>query len=84
MASIEAPPTVGELRIRIKFNASGSAEVDELKRMGAEFINKCNAMRARSKDSEFQRVVALAMTEAEAANMWAVKAATWQHPPSDE
>jgi hypothetical protein len=71
------PKTLGEKRIRVDFNPSKGGEVQEIKEMGAVFINKLAALRDRSKDPEFQRLVALALTETESANMWAVKAATW-------
>ena len=31
--------TLGEIRVRTKFNPTGSTEVDEAKRLGAELLN---------------------------------------------
>lgn len=61
----------GEKLVRANFNPSASSDVDELKRIAAEFID------AVSKHSERDgRCVALAITHAETAAMFAVKAAT--------
>jgi len=71
-------PTLVEMRMRTAFNMSGSSEVDELKRASATLINLCVAPKKRIADPEFQRLVALALTDAELSGMCAVKAATWQ------
>lgn len=70
--------SLGEDRVRIKFNPSESSTVNSLKTKAAEFINLCEDMRnAGSADKEQQRLWALAQTHAEDAAMWAVKAATF-------
>ena len=70
--------SLGEDRVRIKFNPSDSSQVHTLKTLAANFINQCEAMRTEgSEDEEQQRLWRLAQTEAESAAMWAVKAATF-------
>jgi hypothetical protein len=71
--------SIGEDRVRIKFNPSASSAVDLLKQQAAKFINACEELkRDAGEDSEVLRCIALAQTHAEDAAMWAVKAATAQ------
>jgi hypothetical protein len=63
--------TVGELRVRTKFNPSASSDVDLIKNKSAELIDLCENL--KSKDP---RLASLAQTAYEEAAMWAVKAAT--------
>ena len=63
--------TIGELRVRIKFNPSADSVVDQIKQKTAELINLCEELKAKD-----GRLASLAQTEYEAAAMWAVKAAT--------
>jgi len=63
--------SVGEDRVRIKFNPSDNGVVDLIKQKSAELIDLCETLKA--KDS---RLAALAQTHYEDAAMWAVKAAT--------
>lgn len=68
--------TLGEDRVRIEFNPSANDRVTELKRMIAEFIDACHVGMDQTDDPEIGRLWSLAMTTAEDAAMWAVKAAT--------
>jgi hypothetical protein len=74
--------TLGERRVRANFNPSAAPQVERLKRMAADFIDECAAMRqlAVGRDTadaiEIQRLLSLAQTHIEDAAMWAVKAAT--------
>lgn len=71
-------PTYGELAVGLTFNPSGSMLVDELKRLFAHVIDHMEDLRAKSTDAERQRLCEIAITEAQTAQMWAVKAATWR------
>lgn len=64
-------PTLGEKRVRATFNPSNNAEVDMIKTMVAELIDRVDAM----KDLD-PRLAALAQTAFEEGAMWAVKLAT--------
>ena len=63
--------SVGEDRVRIKFNPSDDSKVSQIKQKTAELINLCEEL--KSKDG---RCASLAQTHYEDAAMWAVKAAT--------
>ena len=64
-------PTIGEIRVRIKFNPRANSDVDLIKQKSAELIDICEALKSRE-----PRLAALAQTAFEEAAMWAVKAAT--------
>jgi len=69
--------TLGEERVRVSFNPSSESEVDEIKRLTADLINRCAAHKDQSEISgEELRLWSLAMTDYEQACMWAVKAVT--------
>lgn len=63
--------TIGEDRVRVKFNPSEDGHVAMIKRMTAELIDVCEEFKAKD-----PRLAALAQTAYEEAAMWAVKAAT--------
>lgn len=63
--------SVGEDRVRTKFNPSADSIVDQIKQKSAELIDLCEQLKAKD-----GRLAALAQTSFEEAAMWAVKAAT--------
>jgi hypothetical protein len=74
---MEQERSLGHKRTVLSFNPSGNPLVTKLKTIQTEFINVCDEMRQLHKtNGEYQRVLALAMTDAESAAMWSVKAAT--------
>jgi hypothetical protein len=73
--------SLGEERVRIKFNPSAHDLVSQIKQKTAELIDLCEEHRVITEAgslsySEIVRLWALAMTHYEDAAMWAVKAAT--------
>lgn len=71
--------TIGEDRVRIKFNPSDNNLVSQIKQKSAELIDLCEQQKVQSgvyENSEANRCWALAQTRFEDAAMWAVKAAT--------
>ena len=70
--------TFGERAVGLAFNPSGDGTVHELKTAAAEFIDICAAQREASDNPEVKRMYSVAITEAQAAQMWAVKGATWR------
>jgi len=64
--------SLGEDRVRIKFNPSADGLVDRIKQKSAELIDLCET-ELKPLDP---RLAALAQTHYEDAAMWAVKAAT--------
>jgi hypothetical protein len=70
--------TFGERAVGLTFNPSGDPTVLDLKQKAAAFIDACNTMRNAATDPEVKRQYSIAITEAQTAQMWAVKAATWR------
>jgi hypothetical protein len=70
--------TYGEKAVGLDFNPSGDVLVKRLKEIMASFIDECDEMRSESADPEVKRMASIAITEAQGAQMWAVKAATWK------
>ena len=67
--------TFGEKAVGLTFNPSGDERVQRLKAMYAAIIDELNTI--QSDRSEQARLASIAVTEAQGAQMWAVKAATW-------
>lgn len=63
--------SIGEDRVRTKFNPSADSVVDQIKQQTAKLIDLCETLKAKD-----PRLVSLAQTHYEDAAMWAVKAAT--------
>jgi hypothetical protein len=63
--------SIGEDRVRIKFNPSDNTLVNQIKQKTAELIDLCETLKEKD-----PRLAALAQTHYEDAAMWAVKAAT--------
>lgn len=66
--------TLGEDRVRTKFNPSASGDVEAIKQKTAELINLCGMY--TNGGPEQARLASLAMTAYEEAAMWAVKSVT--------
>lgn len=71
-------PTFGERAVGLSFNPSGDATVHDLKACYAQVIDRAHALREQSQDPEVKRMAAIAITEAQTSQMWAIKAATWK------
>jgi hypothetical protein len=70
--------TYGEKAVGLAFNPSGDEKVNVLKAQIAGFIDSCNDWRDKATNPEVQRMYSVAITEAQTAQMWGVKAATWR------
>lgn len=70
--------SIGEDRVRVKFNPSANTVVDQIKQKTAELIDLCESLKNSYSGGpdEKNRCLAKAQTEYEDAAMWAVKAAT--------
>lgn len=68
--------SIGEDRVRTKFNPSQDSLVDQIKQDAARQIDRLDEMRQTAKNGEQARLISLAMTAYEEAAIWAVKAAT--------
>lgn len=70
--------TYGQKAVGTSFNVTELTKVDAIKQNFANAIDMINDLRNNSDDPEVKRMCSIAITEAQAACMWAVKAATWQ------
>ena len=73
----EREMTFGEKAVGLTFNPANDSDVDEIKKLYAKVIDKLNAMRGEDR-SEKARLLSAAITEAQTAQMWAVKGITWK------
>ena len=73
----ERIPTFVEKAVGLSFNPSGDPTVNHLKTLYAEIIDVLHALRGPA-SAEVKRLASVAITEAQTAQMWAVKAATWK------
>jgi hypothetical protein len=74
--------TYGERAVGLQFNPSSNGDVDKLKLLYADVIDHLDGFRkgyiARGDNPEMVRLCSIAITEAQTAQMWAVKAVTWR------
>ncbi len=70
--------TFGEKAVGLTFNPSGNADVEDCKRLFAAVIDDMHELRNTTYDNEVKRMASIAITEAQTAQMWAVKAITWR------
>ena len=78
----ERPLTYGEKAVGLTFNPSQNGDVDFLKKTYAQIIDHLDDFRQgyikRGDNPEMVRLCSIAITEAQTAQMWAVKAVTWR------
>ena len=68
--------TFGGKAVGLTFNPSNNPDVQEIKELYAQLIDKLNELRGDERN-EKARLLSIAITEAQGAQMWAVKGATW-------
>lgn len=68
----------GGRAVGLSFNPSGDELVNALKVFYALIINAMDETRAGTEDPEKKLLASIAITEAQTAQMWAVKAVTWR------
>lgn len=69
--------TFGQKAVGLTFNPSGDERVRHTKQHFADIIDEMDALRSTTEDQEVKRMCSVAITEAQTAQMWAVKALTW-------
>lgn len=69
--------TFGEKAVGLAFNPGQNEEVFILKTAYAKVIDRLDDLRKKSESPEVKRLCSVAITEAQTAQMWAVKAVTW-------
>ena len=70
--------TYGEMAVGLTFNPSNDDAVTACKAGFAILINQMNDLRNATENPEVKRMCSVAITEAQTAQMWAVKAITWK------
>ena len=71
--------TFGETAVGLTFNPSNDDAVANCKREFASVIDRMNDLRNLTDNAEIKRMASVAITEAQTAQMWAVKAITWKY-----
>jgi len=69
----------GESAVGLSFNPGGNDQVTAIKTQYAQAIDFLYSLRKSSTDPEVQRMYSIAITETQTAQMWAVKAITWNN-----
>jgi hypothetical protein len=71
--------TYGEMAVGLTFNPSNDDAVAQCKAEFARVIDRMNDLRnSMGSNPEIARMCSVAITEAQTAQMWAVKAITWK------
>lgn len=70
--------TYGQKAVGLSFNPSGDPAVDECKQGYADLIDQMYILKDNTLNDEVRRLASIAITEAQTAQMWAVKALTWK------
>jgi hypothetical protein len=78
MTDMKSTKTYGEKAVGLDFNPSDNDDVFNIKRDYAEIIDRLSEIRNATGDPEKKRLCSVAITEAQTAQMWAVKAITWK------
>ena len=72
--------TFGEKACGVDFNPDGDLNVQQIKRQFADIVDHLDRIRAENAlNHDMARMLSIAITEAQTAQMWAVKAVTWRH-----
>jgi hypothetical protein len=72
-------PTFGQRAVGLSFNPSGDKDVETVKKAFADIIDMMNELRSASPYGKEQaRLASIAITQAQDAQMWAVKAITYR------
>lgn len=75
---IERVLSFGERAVGLTFNPGNNPAVDECKRLYAAIIDTQREIWENAQDPEVKRLASIAITEAQTAQMWAVKSLTWK------
>ena len=78
MSDVQREMTFGEKAVGLAFNPSGDDEVAKCKAEFAAVIDRMHDLRSRSTNIDVARMASVAITEAQNAQMLAVKAITWR------
>jgi hypothetical protein len=76
---IEKKMTFGEKSCGVSFNPDNNPHVDDIKKSFAAIVDNLDFLRGTTDNAEIKRMISVAITEAQTAQMWAVKAVTWKY-----
>lgn len=82
--TMDRPLTFGQRAVGLTFNPGNREDVDQCKSGFAIEIDRMNELRDQAQadgDNEKARLAATAITHLQTAQMWAVKAITWDSNP---
>ena len=68
----------GQKAVGLTLNPSGDENVQKVKELYAQIIDLVNGLHVSAGPSEKARLIKISITEAQSAQMWAVKAITWK------
>lgn len=74
----DRPQTFGEKAVGLSFNPSNQDDVAKAKAEAAALIDRAHDLRQARESAEVKRMASLAITHAQEAQMWLVKAQTWK------
>jgi len=69
--------TFGERAVGLKFNPAGDVATQQIKEASARLIDILDGYRSATDDPEVKRMLSVAITETQTAQMWGVKGVTW-------
>lgn len=70
--------TFGQKAVGLTFNPRNSDRVGMAKQRFADLIDEMNNLRNETASEEVKRMCSVAITEMQTAQMWVVKAITWE------
>lgn len=74
---MERELTFGEKACGVSFNPGNNPHVAAIKQSFAAIVDDLNVLKGTTDNAEIKRMLSVAITEAQTAQMWAVKAVTW-------
>ena len=74
---MEHESSYGQRACGVNFNPDQRIDVADMKTAFANIVDVLNKKRFHTEDAEAKRLLSIAITEAQTAQMWAVKAITW-------
>ncbi|MDC9622796.1 hypothetical protein PSI22_14405 [Xenorhabdus sp. XENO-7] len=70
--------TFGQKAVGLSFNPSNDDAVSQCKQIFADAIDQLDDLRSSTESAEVRRLASIAITKAQDAQMWSVKAITWK------
>ena len=77
MEDTQREMTYGEKAVGLTFNPSGDEKVQRVKELYVQIIDLCADLRTEAGQGEKGRLLSVEITEAQTAQMWAVKGITY-------